>query len=177
MSLPSVLHSTAVRALILYLLPSIACAAVLIRFARGGALWALLCLPATVVHELLHFVVGHLVRARPTKLSVWPYRAPGGVCVYGMVGFENIRWWNAAPAALAPLLGLPMSMAAAWWRIRTSIVTDTWDFLVWLMIAQLLAGSLPSRTDWRLAGRSWPLFTIGCIAAAAYSCWSSRPHP
>jgi len=168
MSLPSVLLSPASRAAMLYLLPSIAGAAVLQRLTRGGALSALLRLPATIAHELLHFVVGHLVCARPTKFSVWPHRALGGVYVYGMVEFENVRWWNAAPAALAPLLTLPIAGVAAWWRSRTSISLGAWDIAIWFGIAQLLAGSWPSATDWRLAGRSWPLLVIGGVSASAY---------
>lgn len=168
MSLPSLLLSPALLAAMLYLLPSIAAAAVLQRLARGTAFSALLCLPATIAHELLHFAVGQLVWARPAKFSVWPHRARGGVYVYGMVGFENVRWWNAAPAALAPLLTLPMAVAAAWWRSRTSISLGAWDIAVWFGNAQLLAGSWPSATDWRLAGRSWPLLAIGGVGASAY---------
>lgn len=168
MLLPSVLLSPASRAAMLYLLPSIAGAAVLQRLARGGALSALLCLPSTIAHEFLHFAVGHLVWGRPAKFSVWPHRAPGGVYVYGMVGFENVRWWNAAPAALAPLLALPIAVAAAWWRGRTSISLGAWDMAIWFGNAQLLAGSWPSATDWRLAGRSWPLLVIGAVSASAY---------
>ncbi len=168
MLLTSVLHSPAARAVMLYLLPSIAGAAVLQRLARGGALSALLCLPATIAHELLHFVVGHFVCARPTKLSVWPRRAPGGVYVYGMVEFENVRWWNAAPAALAPLLCLPIAVAAAWGRCRTPIAIGASDVAIWFGIAQLVAGAWPSAPDWRLAGRSWPMLVITGIAAIAY---------
>ncbi|RQR65272.1 hypothetical protein DIE12_31910 [Burkholderia sp. Bp9015] len=89
-----------------------------------------------------------------------------------MVEFENVRWWNAAPAALAPILGLPIAVVAAWWRVRTSIGTGAWDFLIWLAIAQVLAGSPPSGTDWRLAGRSWPLLAVGSVAAVVYFCCS-----
>ncbi len=164
----SVLYSTHLCAAVLYLLPPIAGAALLLKFARSGALFAALCLPATIAHELLHFVVGHLVWARPTRLSIFPHRSPNGVYVYGMVAFENVRWWNAAPAALAPLLSLPIAAASALWRTRTLATLEASDIAIWFGLAQLLVGAWPSPTDLRLAGRSWPLLAIAGISASAY---------
>ncbi|RQQ88750.1 hypothetical protein DF134_19125 [Burkholderia stagnalis] len=91
--------------------------------------------------------------------------------VYGAVEFENLRWWNAAPASLAPLLGFPIAAVCAWWRTQSATVVDGWDILVWAALAQLIAGSWPSVSDWRLAGRSWPYAAIAVAGLFGYLGW------
>jgi hypothetical protein len=48
---------------------------------------------------------------------VWPQRTQGGSYVLGEVLFENLRWWNAAPAGLAPMLGYAIAAAVAMMRL------------------------------------------------------------
>ncbi|MCD5364578.1 hypothetical protein LQT98_23165, partial [Chromobacterium aquaticum] len=66
-----------------------------------------LSLPGTVLHELCHFLVGWLLRARPSRFSVWP-RRNGRQLTLGQVGFSRLTWWNALPIGIAPLLLLPL---------------------------------------------------------------------
>lgn len=165
------IQAAATRGVGLYLTPPVAGALLISKLARGGALSAFICLPATLAHELLHLVIGHLTFARPVSMTLWPRRTRDGMYVYGAVEFENLRWWNAAPASLAPLVGFPIAVVCAWWRTRSATVVDGWDILVWAALAQLIAGSWPSVSDWRLAGRSWPYAAIAVVGLFGYLSW------
>ncbi len=154
----------AIRHLLAYLVPAAVGALALAHWRRANFFLALVALPGTAAHEILHFVVGFLAGARPNSLSFWPHRAPDGQYVYGVVAFENLRWWNAAPASLAPLLGYVIAPGVAWLRIRGRFELCGWDLVLWFGLAQLLAAAWPSRVDWRLSARSWPLAVIGAVA-------------
>jgi len=71
----------------------------------------------TLCHELAHFGVGLLTNAEPVGLNLIP-RRKGKVWELGFVTFANLRWYNAAPAALAPLLVLLLPLLVAAWRTR-----------------------------------------------------------
>ena len=74
------------------------------------SLWlsALVNIPGTVLHELMHFLIGGFMNARPCNFTIIPRRDPAtGAYVMGSVGFRNVTFYNAIPAALAPLLLLP----------------------------------------------------------------------
>jgi hypothetical protein len=73
-------------------------------------LYVLVVLPGTILHELTHLITGFLLGAHPAKFSIVPRRKDGGL-VLGHVQFARLRWWNAAPVCMAPLLLLP---GAAW---------------------------------------------------------------
>lgn len=71
------------------------------------SLWlsALVNIPGTVLHELMHFLIGGFMNARPCNFTIIPRRDPAtGAYVMGSVGFRNVTFYNAIPAALAPLL-------------------------------------------------------------------------
>ena len=68
---------------------------------------ALVNIPGTFLHELMHFLVGLFLNAKPRNFSLVPKRGEGGY-VMGSVGFTNITFYNAIPASLAPLLLLPI---------------------------------------------------------------------
>ncbi|CAE6841650.1 hypothetical protein [Paraburkholderia aspalathi] len=154
-------HHVAIRAIAAYLTPAILGAVLLARFARGNAFFALVSLPGNLAHELLHFCLGFVTFARPVSLSVWPRRAQDGSYVFGSVLFENVRWWNAAPASLAPMLGYGIAVAVAAVRLRNGYIFWPWDLAVWGALAQLIFAAWPSTVDWRLSLKSWPLFLAG----------------
>lgn len=63
-------------------------------------------------HELSHAIIGYLLGAKPKKFIVAPQRITiQGKSYYnlGRVEFDNIRWFNALPTALAPLILLPIA--------------------------------------------------------------------
>jgi hypothetical protein len=64
---------------------------------------ALVWWPATVLHELSHFLVGYVLLAKPVGFSVFPARyKPGTPWQLGHVSFARLRWWNQLPVGLAP---------------------------------------------------------------------------
>jgi hypothetical protein len=86
----------------------------------------------------------------PTNISLFP-RRKGKVWELGSVTFSNLRWYNAAPAALAPFLilllplGWPPGAPAPGWRFGRS----TW--LLAVLLAPQFLSFWPSPVDWRLA--------------------------
>jgi hypothetical protein len=143
----------------LYLIPSILLAAVIHKLGRRHDVFILFYLAGTICHELAHFCAGLLTLARPSSFSVIPRRT-GREWTLGSVEFANLRWYNAAPTALAPflILAIPVIVAA----VR---VAHPWSF-TWadLAIAFLLAPQFlsfwPSRQDWALSTASWPYLVL-----------------
>lgn len=144
---------------LLYLAPSVALAGAIKILSRRHDFFILFYLAGTVCHELAHYCAGLLTMARPTSFSVMPRRT-GREWTLGSVEFANLRWYNAAPTALAPfsILALPLSVA-------TLRVAHPWSFdWVDLGIAFLLAPQFlsfwPSRQDWLLSLGSWPYLAL-----------------
>ena len=128
--------------------------------ARGTGnrtLFLLVMLPGTFLHELLHFVVGALMNARPSSFSIIPNRTK-----LGSVTFTNITWYNAIPAALAPLLGLASLSIAAIHGLPANFHNLTSrNLLVLLFLSPLTYACWPSSVDWKLSLRGWPLYVGG----------------
>jgi hypothetical protein len=135
-----------------YLLPSLSLAAAIWVLSRRYAIFLLLQLPGTLCHELAHFLVGLITFARPVSLSIIPRRGQ-----LGEVKLANARWYNAAPAALAPLLLVLIPWSAALLRTRPGWHFSALDAGLAFLIAPQFLACWPSATDWKLALRSWPL--------------------
>lgn len=161
------LRNPEVLAVLLYLLPAGVLALVIRSTRRWIHLFALLVVTGTLIHELWHWSVAALLGARPTSLSVLPKRSGQGQFTLGSVAFANANWFNSAPAALAPLLSIPVILALAWWRVRNGWEFSPVDLALWSFLAPQLLSCWPSKTDWRLATRSWPLL----LAAGAAGWW------
>lgn len=175
-------HGAQVLAMTLYLVP-VAALALLLRIATGAhPLFFLFTVTGTLCHELAHFFVGLVANARPVGLTVMPRwigrgkrNTGNGHWELGSVTFANLRWYNAAPAALAPLLVLALPLAVAWWRTQAIVHGADHYSAVDLGLAFLLAPQLlsfwPSPVDWRLAARSWPWVLILLAAGLAWWTW------
>ena len=163
-----------------YLLPAAVLALFIAWLARLHPLFFLLTLAGTICHELAHLLVGLLVGARPVSMSIIPRRVAGpgrrSHWQLGSVSFTRLRWYNAAPAALAPLLVLTLPLAVAWWRTRTmatgAVPYGVTDLALAFLLAPQLLSFWPSPVDWRLAGRSWPWLLI--FAAGGLAWWGWR---
>jgi len=148
---------------LLYLMPSLALAVVIRALARRHPFFFIFTLAGTLCHELAHFVVGLVTFARPASLSVVPRRSAGGWQL-GAVTLARVRWYNAAPSALAPLLVLMLP----WW-VAVLRTAPGWRFR-WLdlALAVLLAPQFlacwPSPADWKIACRSWPALLLALAA-------------
>lgn len=146
--------------LLLYLLPSAALAVLIAILARLHPVFFVLTLAGTLCHELAHLGVGLLVGARPQGLSLVPRKVRvAGQAVYwqlGSVTLARLRWYNAAPAALAPLLLLLLPLTVALWRTGPGWRFGAADLWLALLLAPQWLSFWPSRVDWRVAARSWP---------------------
>ena len=118
--------------------------------ARAVVLW-----PGTLVHELLHWIVGFVLNAKPVSMTLLPRRLSDRQWALGSVAFRNVRWYNAVFVGLAPLLAIVAAMlntpAAEHWQPTLH------DLCYWAIAAPRLAMCLPSGPDLRMAGKSWAL--------------------
>lgn len=152
--------------LLLYLAPSAALAVLIRILAAIHPLFFLFTLAGTICHEAAHLLVGLLVGARPVSFSLWPRRV-GRHWQLGAVALTRVRWWNAAPAALAPLLILLLPLGVAAWRTGPGWQFAPLDLGLAFLLAPQMLSFWPSPADWRVAARSWPYVPI--IGAVAWS--------
>ena len=113
---------------------------------------ALINIPGTVLHELMHFIVGLFLNARPCNFSLIPRRNEDGNYVMGSVGFTNITFYNAVPAALAPLLLLPIGFYIN--RYGLPLIQPTFvNYTLYVLLQTIIIeNAMPSRADFRVAG-------------------------
>lgn len=154
-------HSTAIA---IYLAPAVVLALALHAVRRANVLFAALTLPGTLMHELLHCAAGILSLARPHSITLWPEQLPDGQYRLGAAYFLNVRWWNAAFVGLAPLAALPLAAGVAALRVDSARPLGTSDVVLWILLAQLIDAAWPSRTDWQLSLRSWPLAVLAALS-------------
>ncbi len=131
---------------------------------RSVLLLSLAAFPGTLLHELLHFVVGLLLWGRPSGFSVLPRRVSRGVAL-GSVRFANVRWYNGCFIGLAPLLLLPLALWLLAGRLHALQALHP-QALAWsYRRATLVDASLPSWPDLKIAAASsWLML----LAAAMY---------
>jgi hypothetical protein len=153
----------------LYLLPAAAFAVLFRILARVHPAFFLLSFVGTLCHELAHFGVGLLTNAEPTRISLLP-RRKGKTWELGSVTFSNLRWYNAAPVALAPLLILLLPLTVAAWRTGPGWHFGPLDLALAPLLAAQFLSFWPSGVDWRLATRSWP-WALLVLAGAAVFVW------
>ena len=156
----------------LYLIPSAALALLLWIASGAHPVFFVFTAAGTLCHELAHFSVGLLTNAEPVGMSVFPRRIKrpkgGHNWELGSVTFANLRWYNAAPAALAPLLVLLVPVGVAWWRTRGGWTFEPVDLALMFFLAPQFLSFWPSPVDWKLAARSWPWAPLLVLALA---CW------
>ncbi len=150
--------------MLLYLLPSIALALVIRILAATHPIFFIFTLAGTLCHELAHYCAGLLTFARPSALTVIPRRA-GRHWELGSVMLGRVRWYNAAPAALAPLAILALPLAVAYWRTAPGWHFAPLDLALAFALAPQFLSFWPSPRDWRLAARSWPYLVLLAMGA------------
>jgi hypothetical protein len=168
-------HPAALQVL-LYLAPSLLLALVLRRLSRRHPFFFLFTLAGTVCHELAHFCVGFVTCARPVSFSVVPRRVAGkGVQGWqlGAVRLANLRWFNAAPVALAPFLVLAVPLLLAGWRTAGGWHFEWRDLAFAFLLAPQFLACWPSSADWKLAWRSGP-FILCSLALGTLVWWCTR---
>ena len=120
---------------------------------------ALISLPGTFMHELLHGLVGLVLFAKPRSFSIFPKRQ-GDTWVLGSVGFANLTIWNAAPVAFAPFLMLGIGAPLFQYGMLPSFLRA--DYWMWVAcgygVACSLFSCLPSATDFEVGGLSGVMY-------------------
>lgn len=133
---------------VLYQTPAIAIGIVVAALIPSPPLGAVFVLPGTFVHELLHFLVGRLLNAKPVSFSVWPRRVGSSTWAMGSIGFTNVRWYNGIAVGLAPLIAPLVAIwfapDAAQWKVAGG------DFKYWVLAAPIFSMCLPSWSDIRI---------------------------
>ncbi len=160
--------------MLIYLAPSVALAFLIRLLAGTHPVFFLFTLSGTICHELAHFVVGKLTWAGPESFTVIP-RRKARHWQLGSVTLARVRWYNAAPAALAPLLIILIPVGVAWWRTRH----QPWHFtavdvLMAFALAPQFLSFWPSASDWRIAMKSWPVLGMLALGGAVYMVWSQQ---
>jgi hypothetical protein len=127
---------------------------------------ALLGFPGVVLHELMHFLVGLILFAKPVSFSLIPQRSNNG-WQFGSVSFKGLTLLNAAPVAYAPFL----LIGVAWfsfhhWMLALFI---SQQYIAWIITGYLIACalfySIPSSKDVKVGGLS-TLFWLALLVAA-----------
>lgn len=120
---------------------------------RSMVLLSLAAFPGTLLHELLHFIVGLLLFGRPSGLSVLPRRVAHGYAL-GSVRFANVRWYNGCFIGLAPLLLLPLALSLLTWRMHGLQALQVQEIAWAYLLATLIYAALPSWPDIKVAATS-----------------------
>ncbi|MBF0177426.1 MAG: hypothetical protein HQL63_11360 [Magnetococcales bacterium] len=111
---------------------------------------ALVNLFGTLLHELAHYLVGLLLLAKPSRISLWPQQTPNGLTL-GSVTFSNLRFFNTIPTALAPMLLFYLAYQVDQ-RFFSLLPDTTPNFLLYLLsMTLLLENAIPSTTDIKVA--------------------------
>ena len=119
---------------------------------RSMWLSSLVNIPGTILHEAMHFTVGLILNARPCNFTVFPRRGEDGNYVMGSVGFRNVTFYNAVPAAMAPLLLLPIGFYINRYVLPALPPTFCNYVLYVLLQTIIIENAVPSRADFRVAG-------------------------
>lgn len=124
-----------------------------LKYATYSSMWlsALINIPGTILHESMHFIIGWILNAFPTSFDLIPHRGENGGYVMGSVGFRNIRFYNALPSALAPLLLLIIGFYFNRWyfqNVDISLLNYTGYILLQTIIIE---NAIPSSTDFKVA--------------------------
>lgn len=108
----------------------------------------LIALPATLFHELAHYVISYITFGKPVKFSIIPKKEENGWTL-GYVSSTNLRWDNQALVALAPFLLLP----GMYYVLEYAGKETIWYFLCvyGYILANFLHGAIPSSVDFKLA--------------------------
>lgn len=123
------------------------------KYATYNSMWmcSLVNVPGTFLHELMHFLVGAFLNARPCNFTILPRRDIDGGYVMGSVGFRNITFYNAVPAALAPLLLLPIGYYVNEYVLPMLPATLGNYILYVLLQTIIIENAVPSGADMRVA--------------------------
>lgn len=149
---PEVLHAVFNNRFILILMVIFL---IRLKYNTYTSMWAsaLVNIPGTILHETMHFVVGLLLNAKPCNFTVIPRKGTDGSYVMGSVGFRNVTYYNAIPAALAPLLLLVIGYYINKYYLPMIKSPTIFNYMFYVLIQTIIIeNSIPSNADLRVAG-------------------------
>lgn len=150
------------RAYLIYIAISTVTWSTIARFVGHRALFRLVLLPGTLLHELTHFIIGVLTNAQPNSFSIIPNHTK-----LGSVSFTHLTWYNAIPTTLAPLLGLASISVAAIHNLPQDIQRFTpQNLYILVLLSPMVYACWPSSVDWRLSLRGWPIYVFAIVYVA-----------
>ena len=158
------------RDILIYLAPSLLLALLIRALSQRHPVFFLFTLAGTICHELAHFVAGLLTGARPAAFTVIPRRVGRG-WELGSVMLTRVRWYNAAPSALAPFAVVLLPFVVAWGRTRAGLHFQWLDVLLAFAVAPQFLACWPSAVDWKISLRSWPYLLIAGLLWGLASQW------
>lgn len=125
-----------------------------LKYNTYSSMWAsaLVNIPGTILHELMHFTVGLILNAKPCNFTVFPRRGPDGSYVMGSVGFRNVTFYNAVPSAMAPLLLLVIGFMINRYYLPVMPLTAVNYILYVLLQTIIIENAMPSSADFKVAG-------------------------
>ena len=124
-----------------------------VKYATYQSMWlsALINIPGTFLHELMHYMIGSILNAHPTKFTIFPKRGIEGGYVMGSVTFRNLSFYNAVPASMAPLLLLPIGFYLNRHFLPT-IHPSFFNYMLYVLLQTIIIeNAIPSRADFRIA--------------------------
>jgi len=141
-----------------------------LKYHTYSSMWAtaLVNVPGTALHELMHYLVGLILNAKPCNFTLFPKKSMDGGYVMGSVGFCNVRFYNAVPSAMAPLLLLFIGFYLNRYFLPTMRLTAVNYILYVLLQTIIIENAVPSGADFKVAF-AYPkgviLYTIIALAA------------
>lgn len=123
------------------------------KYATYSSMWvsALVNIPGTLLHELMHYLVGLFLNASPCNFTLLPKRSEDGYYVMGSVGFRNVTFYNAVPSAMAPFLLLPIGFYINRYFLPVMQPTFVNYILYVLLQTIIIENAIPSRADFKVA--------------------------
>ncbi len=122
----------------------------LMRRIKNPYVYAVIALPGVILHEAAHAIVGFCTLSNVAKFSLIPTKNLDGGWTLGSVTCANIRWYNAFPVAMAPLL-LFLAPIGSYYLIKSMEVDYLLIGVVLLLNLIVTHTALPSRQDFRVA--------------------------
>lgn len=118
---------------------------------RSMWMCSLVNIPGTILHELMHYLVGLFLNARPCNFTVFPRRGEDGNYVMGSVGFRNVTFYNAVPSSMAPLILLPLGFYINRYFLPQMVPSFLNYILYVLLQTIIIENAVPSGADFRVA--------------------------
>jgi len=157
------MNDSQIHQLALSLTPGIIIAWIARRYFTSGWAYNLFLLPGTIVHELLHFIVGLVTLGCPINFTIIP-KKDGDRYTLGSVGFSNLNWINSPFIGLAPLLIL---YAIFYWALHLDGSVNSY-IKFWLLTGFFISSGIPSSQDLKIATGPTTLIATTIFIGIAY---------